>query len=97
MSKLSERDIELKLRELPEWERCGDEIRRLIVFGSFIDGIAFVNRVADAAEKADHHPDIDIRYRKVLFRLSTHSEGGLTDKDFILAREINILLSAIQQ
>ena len=97
MSKLSESDIELQLKELPDWERSGNEISRVFVFGSFMDGISFVARVAEAAENADHHPDIDIRYKKVLFRLSTHSEGGLTDKDFALAREIDRLLPAMRK
>ena len=89
MPKLSDAEINSRMDSIPDWERDGQEIKRLIVFDSFMDGIAFVTKVANCAENADHHPDIDIRYKKVLFTLSTHSEGGLTEKDFNLAREID--------
>jgi len=57
-----------------------------------MEGIRFIGRVAEMAEAADHHPDIDIRYRNVRFALSTHDEGGLTDKDLQLAADINAAL-----
>lgn len=77
------------LQQLRHWERDGDTIRRVVEAPSFLDGIALVGDVARAAEAADHHPDIDIRWRTVTFALSTHSEGGLTPKDFALAAEID--------
>jgi 4a-hydroxytetrahydrobiopterin dehydratase len=84
---LSEEEI---VQMLPSgWERQGAEITRLVKFVDFKEAIGFVNRVADLAEKANHHPDIDIRWNKVFLRLSTHSKGGLTDIDFALAAEIN--------
>jgi 4a-hydroxytetrahydrobiopterin dehydratase len=84
---LSEEEI---VQMLPSgWERQGAEITCLLKFVDFKEAIGFVNRVADLAEKANHHPDIDIRWNKVFLRLSTHSKGGLTDIDFALAAEIN--------
>ncbi len=63
-----------------------------MTFPGFLDGIEAVRRVAERAEAADHHPDIDIRWRTVTFVLVTHSEGGITDKDVAMAREIDALL-----
>jgi 4a-hydroxytetrahydrobiopterin dehydratase len=88
MARLDDDTIATRLGDLPGWEREGDEIVKTFELPTFPEGIAFVTRVADRAEAADHHPDIDIRWRKVRLALSTHSEGGLTDKDFDLAREI---------
>lgn len=89
VARLSPDEITQALRELPGWEHTGEEIARTIRFPSFMDGMQFVNRVAELAEAADHHPDIDIRYRNVCFALVTHDEGGLTEKDVSLARQIN--------
>ena len=86
---LTEEEIAQKLLTASGWERQGAEIERRLTFADFKEAIRFVNGVADLAEKANHHPDIDIRWNKVLLRLSTHSEGGLTDLDFALAAEIN--------
>ena len=69
--------------------RDGDIIRKTFTLDSFADAVAFVNRIAELAERADHHPDIDIRYDRVACALSTHSEGGLTRKDFDLARQLD--------
>ena len=76
------------METVPGWENNGKEITRLYKFPDFKAAMAFVNRVADLAEAADHHPDIDVRYNKVRLTLSTHSAGGLTEKDFALARQI---------
>lgn len=92
MPLLSDEDIARELRTVPEWRREGDAITRTAQLDTFPAAIAFVNHVADAAEAADHHPDIDIRYRKVRLELSTHSAGGLTEKDFALARRVDELL-----
>ena len=73
----------------PQWKHEGGMIRRTYEAPTFLAGIAFVNKVAQAAEAADHHPDIDIRWRTVSFALSTHSEGGLTQLDVELAHQIS--------
>ncbi|MFE3055481.1 4a-hydroxytetrahydrobiopterin dehydratase [Nocardia sp. NPDC059239] len=88
---LSDDDIAKALTELPEWTREGNSITRTIKAPSFLAGIELVRRVAAAAEAADHHPDIDIRWRRVTFTLSTHSAGGLTTRDMALAHEIDQL------
>ncbi|QXJ26261.1 4a-hydroxytetrahydrobiopterin dehydratase [Actinomadura graeca] len=80
-----------RLRALPGWAREGGEIRRQVTAPSFLAGIDLVAAVARAAEDADHHPDIDIRWRTVRFALTTHSAGGLTGRDFDLAGRIDEL------
>ena len=80
--KLSPVQVESSLAKLNDWTREGDAIRKQYTFPDFPAAIAFVNRVADVAERADHHPDITISYRRVTLVYSTHSEGGLTEKDF---------------
>jgi 4a-hydroxytetrahydrobiopterin dehydratase len=79
------------LEGLPEWSGSPEAIARTVRAADFRAAIALVNAVADAAEEADHHPDIDIRWRDVTFTLSTHSAGGVTDKDVALARQIDSL------
>lgn len=76
------------METVPCWENNGKEITRTYKFKDFKEALAFVNRVAELADAADHHPDIDIRWNKVKLTLSTHSAGGLTEKDFALARQI---------
>jgi 4a-hydroxytetrahydrobiopterin dehydratase len=88
---LSDAELKTELAELPDWSRAGDSISRTVELPSFPEAIEFVRRVGEAAEKANHHPDIDIRWRKVTLVLSTHSEGGLTAKDVSLARQIDLL------
>ncbi|WP_068149864.1 4a-hydroxytetrahydrobiopterin dehydratase [Rhodococcoides corynebacterioides] len=90
---LTDDDVRRALADLPDWSRDGDAITRTVTCASFLDSIDLVRRVADAAEAADHHPDIDIRWTTVTFRLSTHSDGGITDKDVTLARTIDSLVS----
>lgn len=85
---LSDAEVERRLAALDGWARSGREIRKTFRFQSFRDAIAFVNRVAAVADRADHHPDIDIRYDRVTLALSTHSAGGPTAKDFDLAGAI---------
>ncbi|HEX2438437.1 MAG TPA: 4a-hydroxytetrahydrobiopterin dehydratase [Methylomirabilota bacterium] len=89
MSRLDEAAIGAALRGVPGWERAGDEIRRTYRFADFRAALAFVNRVGELAERAAHHPDIDIRYSAVTLALTTHDAGGLSDKDFELARSID--------
>lgn len=91
MPLLTDAEIEEGLKGLQGWERKGNEIVRVYKNKSFVDSLGFVNKVAILAEKADHHPDILIQYRNVTLTLSTHSKGGLTEKDFSLAREIDAL------
>ena len=86
--KLSDIAIQRELGNLPGWSRRGDVITKTYQFRAFLTGIDFVNAVAKAAEAADHHPDIDIRYTKVTCSLSTHSAGGITQKDLDLAKKI---------
>ena len=86
---LTDRDIEDA--RLTEWTVVEKSITRTVELTSFRAAIEVVNRVADAAEEADHHPDIDIRWRTLTFTLSTHSAGGLTQKDVDLARRIDAL------
>jgi 4a-hydroxytetrahydrobiopterin dehydratase len=92
MPALPDERIAERLTGLPGWERRGDEIVKTFELPSFPAAIAFVTRIAERAEAADHHPDLDIRYRKVTVALSTHDAGGLTDKDFDLAEEIEATL-----
>jgi len=80
--KLSPADVDERMKGLSGWALQGDEIRKLYTFKDFPAAIAFVNRLAPEAEAADHHPDIQISYKRVTLTYSTHSEGGLTDKDF---------------
>ncbi|HUH12893.1 MAG TPA: 4a-hydroxytetrahydrobiopterin dehydratase [Longimicrobiales bacterium] len=91
MEKLDGGEIERRLARLPGWERRGEEIRKSYTFPAFSAALDFVARVGERAEAADHHPDMDIRYTRVDVALSTHSAGGLTEKDFALAAEIEAL------
>lgn len=82
------------LQDLPGWARDGDSIVRTAQLPDFVSAIGVVDRVAQDAESAQHHPDIDIRYNTLTFRLSTHSEGGLTAKDTDLAGKISERVAA---
>ena len=90
MSTLSDAQIEDRLEDLEGWEREGDTITKTYRLESFAHALAFVSHVGTLAEVAGHHPDIDIRYWDVTLTLTTHDEGGLTDRDFSLASEIEI-------
>lgn len=89
MEKLTASQIENALPSVPEWKKKGDEISRTFQFKDFVAAMKFVNSVAELAEKTQHHPDIDIRWNKVTLALSTHDAGGLTEKDFKLAKEFD--------
>ena len=93
MPSLTAKQADRRMGAIPLWVRRRKAIRRTFVFVGFEDAVAFVNRVAKAAEKSDHHPDINIRWNKVTLALSTHSEGGLTAKDFSMARRCSALFS----
>jgi len=89
MAVLTDEQVDAALPGLNGWERAGGALRRSIKFPTFLAGIDAVRRVAEHAERKDHHPDIDIRWRTVTFALVTHSEGGITEKDMALARDID--------
>jgi 4a-hydroxytetrahydrobiopterin dehydratase len=91
--KLSDIEIQRELGTLSGWTRRGESLARTFAFPTFMAGITFVDRVAVAAEKMDHHPDLDIRYTKISVTLSTHSAGGITANDVALAKEIDTLAS----
>lgn len=82
-------ELEASLQSLPFWELEAGELTRTFTFDDFRASIAFVNRVADHAEEAGHHPDIDIRYNKVRLALVTHDASGITHRDFDLAAIVN--------
>jgi len=86
--RLSDIAIQRELGGLPGWSRRGDVITKTYQFKAFLTGIDLVDAIAKAAESADHHPDIDIRYTKIVCSLSTHSAGGITQKDLDMARQI---------
>ena len=92
MAKLSDDAIQTALTQLPGWSVADGALHKTYKFSTFPDGIAFVNRVADLAEDAGHHPDVDIRYSTITLSLSTHDAGGITEKDTALARRIDNLL-----
>jgi 4a-hydroxytetrahydrobiopterin dehydratase len=79
------------LSQHPRWKEEGQVLRRTFDFPTFAEGIRFVTRVAEVADAADHHPDIDIRYRKVTLALTTHDAGGLTSRDTALAAKVDAL------
>ncbi len=86
---LSEAEVSARLKEI-EWTREGDELVREWRFGDFAEAIEFVNRVAELAEEANHHPDILVHgWNKVRLMLTNHSAGGLTEADFALAKRLD--------
>jgi 4a-hydroxytetrahydrobiopterin dehydratase len=89
MSKLSAAEIESGMKAVPGWTRQGSELRRTVELEDFPAAIRLVNAIAAEAEKAQHHPDIDIRWNKVTLALTTHDAGGLTESDFEMAKTIN--------
>ena len=89
MAKLTNQNVQDELKRLQGWNLEDGAIRKEYAWTSFAEAMEFVNKVAELAEQADHHPDILINYRRVTLTLSTHSEGGLTRKDFELAEKID--------
>ena len=86
---LSEDEIEQALTGLPGWEVVDKTIEKEFRFKGFPDAVAFVSRLVEPAETANHHPDLEIHYNRVVVALSTHSEGGVTAKDLALAGEVD--------
>jgi 4a-hydroxytetrahydrobiopterin dehydratase len=91
MSILSPEKVREGLRSLPDWKVEGKEIVRHYEFPDFAAAMVFVNQVAEKAEKAGHHPDIDIRYNKVRLALVSHDQGGLTQRDMKMAQALETL------
>ena len=89
MPVLTDPEIQNALGSLPGWRQKGKAIERIFEFPDFKAAMGFVNRIADAAEQADHHPDIDIRYNKVTMALISHDSGGVTQRDVRMAGKIN--------
>jgi 4a-hydroxytetrahydrobiopterin dehydratase len=85
MPALTTKQIKLHLKDVPDWSQRAQTLVRTYKFETFLMSIAFVRRIAKRAEKIQHHPDIDIRFDQVKLTLTTHDEGGLTEKDFTLA------------
>jgi 4a-hydroxytetrahydrobiopterin dehydratase len=95
MAALSKAEIQQKLKKMQQWTLAGKAIQKKFTFKSFMPALAFVNKLAEAAESAGHHPDITIQYNVVGISLSTHSEGGVTEKDFELASQIDQIREAL--
>lgn len=89
---LDQDDLESALKKHPDWELEGNSLTRVIEFEEFMEGIDFVNLMAEVAEEANHHPDIDIRYTRVAIALTTHEAGGVTEADIELAQRIDNLV-----
>ncbi|HEV7908404.1 MAG TPA: 4a-hydroxytetrahydrobiopterin dehydratase [Pseudonocardiaceae bacterium] len=92
---LTDDQVTAELSKLPDWTTQDGSLVRTVELESFPKAIQVVNRVAEIAENDNHHPDIDIRWRTLVFRLSTHSSGGITAKDVSLAEEIDGVLDAL--
>jgi 4a-hydroxytetrahydrobiopterin dehydratase len=95
MPVLTDKQIKLRLKAVPGWTKRAQTICRTFKFAGFLNSIKFVNRIAVKAQKADHHPDIDVRFDKVTLKLTTKDEGGLTGKDFAVARQCDEVFSKI--
>jgi len=91
LPKLSDIEIQRELNSLAGWARKGKALGKVFEFPTFPAGIAWVTRVAEAAEKINHHPDLDIRYTRISAQLTTHDSGGITARDFALARTMDEL------
>ncbi len=93
MPALTAKQVGLALKTVPNWSKRAQKILRTFEFEGFLNSIAFVRRVARKAQKRNHHPDINIRFNKVVLSLTTHDEGGITEKDFSLARKCDEVFS----
>jgi 4a-hydroxytetrahydrobiopterin dehydratase len=93
MPALTAKQVSLRLKAVPNWSKRAQTILRIFKFEGFLKSIDFVNRIARKAQKTNHHPDIDIRFDKVTLTLTTHDEGGITEKDFSLARKCDEVFS----
>ncbi len=97
MHRYSDAEIDAALSRLPEWSRVGECIQRTFTFADFVRSMAFVNRMADHAERVQHHPDILVRWSKVTLSLSTHDVGGISVKDADFAAQADIAATEMKQ
>ncbi len=93
MPTLATKQVSLDLKSIPNWSKRAQTICRTFKFDGFLMSIAFVRRIAKRAQKINHHPEIDIHFDQVTLTLATHDEGGITEKDFTLARECDEVFS----
>ena len=93
MPALATKEVSLHLKAVPNWSKRAKTILRTYKFEGFLKSVAFVDRIAKKAQKSNHHPDIDIRFNQVTLTLTTHDEGGITEKDFSLARQCDEVFS----
>jgi len=93
MPALTPRQIKASLKALPNWSQRGQTICRTFKFEGFLNSMVFVERIAPKAQKSNHHPDIYIRFDQVTLTLTTHDEGGITEKDFSVARQCDEVFS----
>jgi 4a-hydroxytetrahydrobiopterin dehydratase len=94
MPALNARQVKLHLKAIPDWSQRAQTICRTFKFEEgFLMSIAFVRRIAKQAQKINHHPDINIRFDKVTLMLTTHDEGGITEKDFNLAQLCDVIFA----
>jgi 4a-hydroxytetrahydrobiopterin dehydratase len=96
MPALTTKQIKLHLHAVPNWSKRAQTILRTFKFEGFLKGIDFVNRIAAKAQKMNHHPDIEIQFDQVTLVLTTHEEGGITEKDFSLAKQCDEVFSKFQ-
>lgn len=93
-AKLTDDEVQERLASVPDWAEIGGQIQRTYAFKDFANSMKFVAKVAQSAETDQHHPDILIRYNKVTLTLTTHDAGGISDKDFALARTCDSFIAA---
>jgi 4a-hydroxytetrahydrobiopterin dehydratase len=89
MAALSESEVQSALADLPGWQYQGNAIQRQFQFPAFTDLMVFVNQLAEMAEEANHHPDLDVRYNRLLVSLTSHDSGGVTRRDVKMAAKIS--------
>ncbi|WP_028962191.1 4a-hydroxytetrahydrobiopterin dehydratase [Sulfobacillus thermosulfidooxidans] len=89
--RLSQEQVAQELQHMTGWQWIGDAIRKEFIFRDFTQSVAFVDRMVEPANTMDHHPDVDIRYNRVQVTLTTHDQGGVTEKDLQLAKQLDAL------
>jgi len=95
MPALTTKETNLELKAVPNWSKRGKTVLRTFKFKEFLNGIEFVNRIAKRAQKLNHHPDINIRFNQVELIFTTHDEGGITEKDFSMARQCDAVFAKL--
>jgi 4a-hydroxytetrahydrobiopterin dehydratase len=97
MTTLTSKEINLRMKRRPDWSKRAKTIFRTFKFEDFLHSLDFVKLVAKKAQKLNHHPDIDIRYDKVKLTLTTHDAGGLSEKDFTLAEQCDVIFATFSE